>query len=105
VTVPKTDEVTAYLDEVREHLHSGECARCEATPPLLKAVEAVRKLADSWDRSAAELDEMAARAAERGAAEFRTEAMATRAKTRRDCAQALREAISRALLAEEQSND
>lgn len=96
------DHVTAYLAEVRER-NGGSSVKfgticTEDVPRLLAAVEAVLGLADEWKATSVQLGEMAERAAGRGADPLRTTLMDARAQAHQDNAQALREAISRALL-------
>jgi hypothetical protein len=96
------DPVATYLADVRMQAEDHHLVPGADALALVAAVEAVLKLAGEWDQSAAQLDEMAVRAAARGAAEFRTEVLAATAQRLRDCAVAHREAISRELLGGEE---
>ena len=70
-------------------------------PSLLAAFEAVLKLADDWNKKAAELDAMAERADARGADPLRTTLMSARAQAHHDCAQEFRGAIMATLAGNE----
>ena len=103
-----TDLVAACLAEVRERANdeiqdiasSDEDITwsCQDVPRLLAAVEAALGLADGWIQSARDLAAMAGRAEARGADPMRTTLMSARAQSHQDCAQALRGAISAALV-------
>jgi hypothetical protein len=69
------------------------------------AVEAALKLAAEWDETADAADAAAARAAERGAAPFRTDMMAAGARARRDCADGLRAVINKEFIVDAEPGD
>ena len=100
------DDPSATLSGIRERYAHGAritatgrdvCASADDVPLLLAALEAVLKLADEWEAKAAELHDMADRAAGRGADPYRVNEIGVRAETYSTRSRELREAISREL--------
>lgn len=94
------DQATAKLERIRAELRTFGASDDDAGR-LLAALDAVLKLADGFNASAADLDDMATRASLRGADPMRVTMLEAKAAAYRTCAAKVREAITRALTGKE----
>lgn len=108
------DDLSAILSGIRERGYrngatGAECARLSDSaavdvPVLLAAIDAALKVADEWDAQAKKLESRSEFLFERSG-ETAAVMLDGRSQAHKDCARALREAISRELTGQETGDD
>jgi len=96
--IPASEEVMNELERLRSIIRSLAAERNDLAAEVSRLREAVLKLADDWNAKAATLTAAASR--DRGPSRMTRAMLGARAQVLQDCAQALREAITAALLGE-----